>query len=67
MSLVVVCAVFGSFYINSSLLTESLPAVAVVLVTAPLAAIIIGPHLRERREDAERTGAEEDPYQGRLG
>ena len=51
MSLAAVCAVFGYLYISSSLLSESLPAVAVVLVTAPLGAIIIGHHLR----DIERT------------
>lgn len=68
MSLVAVCAVFGWLYIGSSLLTESLGAVAVVLVIGPLAAIVMGHYLRDRskgnREDAGRAGAEDHPYQG---
>jgi hypothetical protein len=64
MSLVAVCAIVWTFYIGSSLRAELLPAVTVLLVIGPLAAIVISRHLREKknqdsREDDGRSGSED--------
>jgi hypothetical protein len=62
MILVAVRAIVGTFYIGSSLRAELLPAVAVLLVIGPLAAIVMGHHRREKknqesREDDGRSGS----------
>jgi hypothetical protein len=54
MSLVAVCAIFGNFYISFSLQTGLLPAVAVLLVVGPLAAIVMGHNLREKENQKSR-------------
>jgi len=57
MNLVAVCAIFTSFYICLSLLplhAELLPIMAVVLVVGPLAAIVTGRYLRERKKGNQK-------------
>jgi hypothetical protein len=54
MNLVAVCTIFTSFYIGVSvfpLQAELVPIVAVLLVVGPLAAIVMGRYLRDRKND----------------
>jgi hypothetical protein len=57
MNLVAVCAIFTSFYIGLSLLplhAALLPVAAVLLVVGPLAAIVMGRYLREKKKGDQK-------------
>ena len=57
MYIVTVCSIITSFSIGLSLLplrAELLPIMAVVLVVGPLAAIVTGRYLRERKKGNQK-------------